>query len=246
MGMYTFVFIGFAIWLVTVIPVYKVLRRWMVRDSVSDARRFIFTIVCGTIVAPGIFGLGHPPPLPFPGAALLFPLYLVIAGGEDGYFFAIANLASWLGVTACIMILEGMKSSDSHISKPSQVVNAIRIMWILLIALFLRILGIAIMASKHLTVTELTQTFGILVTIGLLALLIRAVSLNRNWARFVYAVIAVIVILLGGFAQFSAPEFDLTLVFIRVIIIAALLLVLYLLFHPTSNQWFRNSNVSAA
>ncbi len=105
--MYIFVVIGLVIWIITVIPVYRLLRSWIVRDSVSWARRILFALVCGTLVAPGILGLGHPPPVPFPGAVLLFPLYFIIGGhGEDGYFFAFANLFSWLGVTGCFMLME--------------------------------------------------------------------------------------------------------------------------------------------
>ncbi len=232
-----FIVYGLVIWLVTVVPVYRLLRRWIVRDSSSDARRFVFALVCGTIVAPGLIALGHPPLLPFPGAALLAPPFL-IRGGQDGYVLGVANLASWLSVTTCIMIAEGMKPNRTHISKPSRVVNAVRIMWMLLIALFMRIISVAIQASVDFTANELIQTLGILVLIILLALLTRAVSSGRNWARFVYAVIAVSVILLGSYTLFSATEFDLTLGLIRVIIVAALLLVLYLLFHPTSNEWF--------
>jgi hypothetical protein len=98
------------VWLVVAIPIYKTLRTVIVRNSESVTRRFLFIIICGTIVAPGLLSLGHPPPIPSPGAALLGLVYLsqILRGqtSEDSFFFAYGNLASWTVVTACIGISE--------------------------------------------------------------------------------------------------------------------------------------------
>lgn len=94
------------IWLAAAIPIYKKLRAVIVRKPGSVVRRALFTLVCGTIVAPGLVGFGHPPPMPFPGAALLGFAYLsqIFWGqtGEDGFAMAYINFGSWAVATACI------------------------------------------------------------------------------------------------------------------------------------------------
>lgn len=98
-----------AFWLVVAIPIYRILRAVIVRDPASLTRRVLFTLVCGTVVAPGLVGV-HPPPIPFPGAAVLGFVYLsqVLRGPAhtDNFYMAFANLASWAVVTACIGIGE--------------------------------------------------------------------------------------------------------------------------------------------
>ena len=95
-----------AVWLALGIPVYMVMRRLIVRSAESPTRSFLFTLVCGALVAPGLIGFGHPPPIPVPGAAVLGPAYLWYAlqghGGSDGFAMAYINLAAWAGMTACI------------------------------------------------------------------------------------------------------------------------------------------------
>jgi hypothetical protein len=98
------------IWLVLAIPIYKGLRAAIVRSAGSFTKRALFTIACGIVVAPGLLSLGHPPPIPFPGAALIGLAYLsqILRGqrSEDSFVMAYANLASWAVVTACIGIGE--------------------------------------------------------------------------------------------------------------------------------------------
>ena len=95
-----------AVWLVVAIPIYRILRRALVRDTGSLTRSFLFTLLCGALAAPGLIGFGHPPPIPVPGAVVLGPLYLIAAlrgqGGEDGFTIAYINFGSWAVVTACI------------------------------------------------------------------------------------------------------------------------------------------------
>ncbi len=98
------------VWIAAMIPVGKLLRRLIVRDSGSLTRRVLFTLTCGTIVAPGLVGFGHPPPIPFPGAALIGLVYLsqILRGrtSEDLFPMTYANLGSWIAVTACIGLSE--------------------------------------------------------------------------------------------------------------------------------------------
>src|ERR1700741_4267656 len=93
-----------AVWLVVAIPIYRLLRRSMVREPASPARSAPFTLVCGASVAPGLIGFGHPPPIAVPGAAVFGPAYLWYAlqghGGSDGVILAHINLGSWALVTA--------------------------------------------------------------------------------------------------------------------------------------------------
>jgi len=93
-------------WLIVAVLLYVILRKTIVRDSTSLARRVLFTFVSGTILAPGLLSAGHPPPIPFPGAAPIGLIYLsqVLNGprNEDSFLAAYINLASWFAVTACI------------------------------------------------------------------------------------------------------------------------------------------------
>jgi hypothetical protein len=99
-----------AVWLAVGIPIYRILRKVIVRGTVSPMRSVLFTLICGALAAPGLLSLGHPPPVPVPGAAVLGPAYFWHAlqghGGEDGFTVAYINLASWAVVTACIALGE--------------------------------------------------------------------------------------------------------------------------------------------
>jgi len=130
-------------------------------------------------------------------------------------------------------------------SKPSQVVIAIRIMWGLLIAGALLVLlpaTAAILASEGVAPLDLVPLVMIVVIFGVLALLVRSVSTGRNWARLLYGAIAVVSILAVTLSMIRAPEFALIAGSLRVAVIAIYGLVLYLLFHPASSQWFKNSH----
>jgi peptidoglycan/LPS O-acetylase OafA/YrhL len=132
--------------------------------------------------------------------------------------------------------------------KPSRVVIAIRVMWAMLaIAGVMIVIPASVVMLVHggTSVFALVPSIGTVVIIALMALLIRAVSRGRNWARIVYGALSVIAILAIAASFFSGSESALLAVLLRIILIALYVFVLYLLFHPTSNQWFRRSNAAA-
>ena len=132
--------------------------------------------------------------------------------------------------------------------KPSQVVAAIRIMWAMLAVGGVMILipaVVVVLAHGGISIFELAPLFIAVVIIVLLVLLIRAVSNGRNWARMLYGAMAVIAILAIGASFFSGQEMTLIAASLRIILIALYAVVMYLLFHPTSNQWFRSLNAAA-
>ncbi len=132
--------------------------------------------------------------------------------------------------------------------KPSQVVAAIRIMWVMLAVGGVMILipaAVVVLAHGGISIFELAPSFIAVVIIVLLVLLIRAVSNGRNWARMLYGAMAVIAILAIGASFFSGQEMTLIAASLRIILIALYAVVMYLLFHPTSNQWFRSLNAAA-
>jgi hypothetical protein len=132
--------------------------------------------------------------------------------------------------------------------KPSQVVIAIRVMWAMLaIAAVAIVIPAAVVMLVHgsTSIFALVPSISAVVLIALLALLIRAVSHGRNWARLLYGVLAVLAILAICASFFSGLELALVAVPLRIVLIAVYVFVLYLLFHPTSNQWFRSPNAAA-
>jgi hypothetical protein len=132
--------------------------------------------------------------------------------------------------------------------KPSQVVIAIQVMWAMLaIAGVVTLIPAAVVTLVHggTSVFALVPSIVTVVIIVLLALLIRAVSSGRNWARVLYGAFAFIAILAVAASFFSGSGLTLLAVLFRVGLIAIYVFVLYLLFHPTSNQWFRSPNATA-
>jgi len=132
--------------------------------------------------------------------------------------------------------------------KPSQVVIAIRVMWTMLaIAGVMIVIPAAVVMLVHggTSIFALVPSISAVVLIALLALLIRAVSRGRNWARLLYGALAVLAILAICASFFSGLKLALVAVPLRIALIAVYVLVLYLLFHPNSNQWFRSPNVAA-
>jgi hypothetical protein len=132
--------------------------------------------------------------------------------------------------------------------KPSQVVIAIRIMWTMLaVAGVMIVIPAAVVMLVHggTSIFALAPSIVVVVLIALLALLIRAVSRGRNWARLLYGAVAVSAILAICASLFSGLELALVALLLRIVLIALYLVVLYLLFHPTSNQWFRSPNAAA-
>jgi len=131
--------------------------------------------------------------------------------------------------------------------KPSQVVIAIRVMWTMLaIAGVMIVIPAAVVMLVHggTSIFALVPSISAVVLIALLALLIRAVSRGRNWARLLYGALAVLAILAICASFFSGLKLALVAVPLRIVLIAVYVLVLCLLFHPTSNQWFRSANVA--
>jgi hypothetical protein len=121
-------------------------------------------------------------------------------------------------------------------------------MWAMLaVAGVMTVIPAAVITLVHggTSVFALAPPIATVVIIVLLALLIRAVSNGRNWARVLYGAFAVIAILAVAASFFSGSGLTLLTVLLRVILIALYVFVLYLLFHPTSNQWFRSPNAAA-
>jgi len=132
--------------------------------------------------------------------------------------------------------------------KPSQVVIATRVMWVMLaIASVMIVIPAAVVMLVHggTSAFVLVPSIVAVVIITFVALLIRAVTRGRNWARIVYGALSVIAILAIAASFFSGSESLLLAVLLRIILIALYVFVLYLLFHPTSNQWFRSPNAAA-
>jgi len=132
--------------------------------------------------------------------------------------------------------------------KPSQVVIAIRVMWMMLaIASVMIVIPATVVMLVHggTSVFALAPSLLAVVIITLVALLIRAVSSGRNWARMLYGALAVIAILAIAASFFSGSELALVAILLRIILIALYGFVLHLLFHPTSNQWFRSPDAAA-
>ena len=132
--------------------------------------------------------------------------------------------------------------------KPSQVVIAIRVMWAMLAVVGVMIvIPVAVVMLVHggTSMLALVPSTSAVTLIALLALLIRAVSRGRNWARLLYGVLAVLAILAICASFFSGLELALVAVPLRIVLIAVHVFVLFLLFHPTSNQWFRSPNAAA-
>ena len=104
---------GLLVWLAAAIPAYRILRRLIVRGAESFPRAAVFTLLGGALIAPGLLSLGHPPPIPSPGGALLGLLYLSQAmqgqGGSDAVPMTYINLGSWALVTACIGLGESWR-----------------------------------------------------------------------------------------------------------------------------------------
>jgi len=132
--------------------------------------------------------------------------------------------------------------------KPSQVVIAIRIMWAMLaVAGVMVVIPAAVLMLVHggTSIFALAPSIVAVVLVALLALLIRAVSRGRNWARLLYGALAVLVILAICASFFSGLELALVALLLRIALIALYVFVLCLLFHPISNKWFRSPDAAA-
>ena len=87
--------------------------------------------------------------------------------------------------------------------------------------------------------------FSYLVILALVALLVRAVTLGRNWARIVYAVYAILAVVFMILTWIRAEQMLLSRQLFLVSIVTAYLVILALLFHPRSMPWFDKARHNA-
>lgn len=78
----------------------------------------------------------------------------------------------------------------------------------------------------------------------LLALLIRAVMKGRNWARITYSVLAVLAVAAIALDLFLGTSTGIGSQIIGGSLVMAYSAILVLLFHSTSNPWFRRRNAT--
>jgi hypothetical protein len=123
--------------------------------------------------------------------------------------------------------------------KPRPIVLAIPIMWTLFLVNAVALLSPLIVLFWS---TDLPNVSGLafvpMIAIGiqlaLLAGLINRVSVGRNWARWTYGAIVILVILAALATRSSSWMFVLKLSFL-----AGNCAVLYLLFQPSASSWFK-------
>lgn len=130
-------------------------------------------------------------------------------------------------------------------TKPIQVVVAVRAMWIVLAVNSVAILIAASFAPMG---QGQLSAFHILVAVPfvvLIALVIRAAGLGRNGARITYAVIACLAIL-SSVSIGSRSSLTLAPTIFAWGLAAAYALILVCLFHPASNAWYRSRVVASA
>ena len=78
----------------------------------------------------------------------------------------------------------------------------------------------------------------------LLALLIRAVMKGRNWARITYSVLAVLAVAAISLDLFQGTSTGIGSQLLGGALVIAYSAILVLLFHSTSNLWFRKRNAT--
>jgi len=131
--------------------------------------------------------------------------------------------------------------SQMPTTKPHKVILAVRIMWVLW-AVFALGGTVANWKAYSKANIGLSALVPILLVLTLLLLVVRAVSVGRNWARIIYSLFLCFGILslvadLGRFGQVTAPILAPAIFFAAVCAI-----IFYLLFHPTSSSWFRGTH----
>ena len=124
---------------------------------------------------------------------------------------------------------------------PSKVVLASRLMWLLWAAGALYLI-IALVSAIRMSLpgTSVLASMYALVIV-LLALLIRAVTRGRNWARMTYAAIAGLGIVLIALGWVRNPAADPIRAAVSVFVVFSYVVVLRLLFHPSVSSWFRRT-----
>ena len=128
---------------------------------------------------------------------------------------------------------------------PPGVVIATKLMW-LLWALGVSFLGFNIYMAVKLGLPATTFLVVMyLVVVVLLALLIHAVSVGRNWARVIYTVVAVAAVLVLGLSLLRAAQTPLLRILLSVGFIAVYGTILWLLYRPESAPWFRKERLGA-
>jgi hypothetical protein len=126
--------------------------------------------------------------------------------------------------------------------RPANVGRALRIMWVIWAIGFL--LAITFFVSGLIDGTiesniAVALGFMILSPIVLLALLIRAVSSGKNWARITYGVFTSLSLLVGLAHLFSTGINDLISIIIFLFHVAVYISLIWLLFQRASTDWFR-------
>jgi len=84
-----------------------------------------------------------------------------------------------------------------------------------------------------------------LLAIVLLALLIHAVAVGRNWARVVYTVMAVVAILIIGLSLIRAAQTPWPRAIFLAVFLVAYGAILWLLYRADSVLWFRKDRLGA-
>ena len=125
------------------------------------------------------------------------------------------------------------------LTAPANVANAVRLMWLFWA------LGTAIVTFRLAQAVQLAGISVPLIVMSLLAftalaLLIRAVSRGRNWARITYSALVACASLLMVQATLRTPQ---DVAAVRVLLTALLvvgyLVIIWLLFRADSSAWFK-------
>jgi hypothetical protein len=131
-------------------------------------------------------------------------------------------------------------------SAPSKVVLATRLMWVFWAA------GASYLVSRLYIAVQLALpgvlplAIAYLVVLGLLALLILAVSKGRNWARITYSVLVAIASLLMVVGILVAPaRLPVVQVVISAVLVVGYVVIIWLLFQAESASWFTKERASA-
>ena len=128
---------------------------------------------------------------------------------------------------------------------PPSIVFATKLMWLLWL------LGFASLSFNLYTALRLEPhvpvSLGImyLLAVVLLALLIHAVAVGRNWARVVYTVMAVVAVLIIGLSLIRAAQTPWPRAIFLAVFLVAYGAILWLLYRADSAPWFRKDRLGA-
>ena len=124
---------------------------------------------------------------------------------------------------------------------PPKVVLASRLMWLLWAAgaLYLIVALVSAIRMSYPGITVLASVYALV--IALLALLIRAVTRGRNWARITYASIAALAIVFIALGWVRHPAADPIRAVVSICMVGGYLVILRFLFHSSASSWFRRT-----